>query len=76
MSEQVTGTYAVIQWVPVTPGVQLLGITACHVRDSSIVRITFACREDKDAYPARLRQAIEERGGELILCNELDGRYK
>ncbi len=75
MSEQITATYAILQWCPVKSGV-IDGIDSCHVRDSSIVRITFACREDKDAYPARLRQAIEERGGELILCNELDGRYK
>jgi len=75
MTGPITATFAVIFWANFAHIRPIPGVTWMQNRASSIYRVTFKSQADKDAFPAGMKADIEARGGELILCQEIEGKY-
>jgi len=73
-AQPVTGVYAVAWWARGT--IPVLGFVYVSRRVSEIYRVVFSSENDKASFPGALREYMERRGDELILCEELPARYK
>jgi len=74
-AQPVTAVFSVIAWSePFTAGKSSTIIV--RRRESDLFRVTFQNQAAREAFPDLMRAAIAERGGEMVLCEELPARYK
>ena len=71
----VTATFAVIAWS--APYKARADDTTIVVRrrNSDIYKIIFQNQTSRLAFPDALRKSLADTGGELILCQEVRGKY-
>lgn len=75
MDNEITAVFAIISWsAPFVAGKG--GSLVIRRRESDIYKVTFQSESHRAAFHEAMRRTIADNGGEMILCQEVEGHYE